>query len=220
MPMPQGCLSGRARAAAVQAGMVKTKLRILLVGLAAVVVMAAGRARGEAAAPGDPAPRRRRAPGQLVAAIAAAGEKYGRDRCPQHAAAVSYHVLFSLVPLFIFVASALGVVLRDDAADLVLLCVPDRAIAQVAAAIAPGATSVISAPRLGDESALYEQLDSQYRLFEQVDRTFGLVSRAVSPSSTASGRLCARGGAPSGPRPAGPPALPGRSVARYRCSPR
>ena len=45
MPMPQGCLSGRARAAAVQAGMVKTKLRILLVGLAAVVVMAAGRAR-------------------------------------------------------------------------------------------------------------------------------------------------------------------------------
>ena len=68
----------------------------------------------EAGTHGDPAPRRRRTPGELVAMLVAAGEKYGRDRCPQHAAAVSYHVLFALVPLFIFVASALGVVLRDD----------------------------------------------------------------------------------------------------------
>ena len=31
-----------------------------------------------------------------------------------------------------------GVELRDDAAELVLLCVPDRAIAEVAASVAPG----------------------------------------------------------------------------------
>jgi membrane protein len=49
-----------------------------------------------------------------VAAVLAAADKYRRDRCPQLAAAVSYHLLFSLVPLFIFVASALGVVLRDE----------------------------------------------------------------------------------------------------------
>ena len=63
---------------------------------------------------GEPPSTRPRAPGDLVGVVVAAAEKYRRDRCPQLAAAVSYHLLFSLVPLFIFVASVLGVVLRDD----------------------------------------------------------------------------------------------------------
>jgi membrane protein len=69
----------------------------------------------------QPAPTRRRPLPRLVSAAQAAGSKYLRDRCPQLAAAVSYHVLFSLVPLFMFLASVFGLVLRDDGirADLI-----------------------------------------------------------------------------------------------------
>jgi membrane protein len=51
---------------------------------------------------------------RLVRAASAAGRKYPKDRGPQLAAAISYHVLFSLVPLFIFLASIAGLVLQDD----------------------------------------------------------------------------------------------------------
>jgi membrane protein len=37
-----------------------------------------------------------------------------RDRCPQYAASISFHVLFSLFPLTIFVVSVFGLVLQDD----------------------------------------------------------------------------------------------------------
>jgi membrane protein len=37
-----------------------------------------------------------------------------RDRCPQYAASISFHVLFSLFPLTIFVVSIVGLVLQDD----------------------------------------------------------------------------------------------------------
>jgi membrane protein len=46
--------------------------------------------------------------------VGAAGSKYTRDHASQLAAAISYHVLFSLVPFFIFVASIAGLVLQDD----------------------------------------------------------------------------------------------------------
>jgi membrane protein len=50
---------------------------------------------------------------RLRVAVPSAVSRYGRDRCAQHAAAISYRVLFSIVPLFIFVASVLGLVLND-----------------------------------------------------------------------------------------------------------
>ena len=37
-----------------------------------------------------------------------------RDRCPQYAASISFHVLFSLFPLTIVVVSVFGLVLQDD----------------------------------------------------------------------------------------------------------
>lgn len=36
------------------------------------------------------------------------------DRCPQYAAAIAYHVLFSLFPLTIFLVSIFGLVLQDE----------------------------------------------------------------------------------------------------------
>lgn len=57
--------------------------------------------------------------------------------------------------------------------------------------------------RTGDSEAIYRELDAQYELFAQVDRTFALVSRAVAPSVV---HLVARK-----PRPA----ADGRRVARF-----
>jgi membrane protein len=61
-----------------------------------------------------PADTRRGPLPRLISAVPAAASKYSHDRCPQLAAAVSYHLLFSLVPLFIFLVSVLGIVLRDE----------------------------------------------------------------------------------------------------------
>jgi membrane protein len=41
-------------------------------------------------------------------------QKYSADNCSQLAAAISYYVLFSLVPLAIFLASVFGIIMRDD----------------------------------------------------------------------------------------------------------
>jgi membrane protein len=41
-------------------------------------------------------------------------QAYFADLCPQHAAAISYRVLFSMAPLGIVLVSILGLVLRDD----------------------------------------------------------------------------------------------------------
>lgn len=62
----------------------------------------------------QPAALRRRPLPRLISAVPAAASKYSRDRCPQLAAAVSYHLLFSLVPLFMFLVSVFGIVLRDE----------------------------------------------------------------------------------------------------------
>lgn len=56
---------------------------------------------------------RRRPFERLVWAASAAHAKYRADRCPQLAAAISYHVLFALVPLFTFLATVFGLLLKD-----------------------------------------------------------------------------------------------------------
>jgi membrane protein len=47
-------------------------------------------------------------------ALPRALEDLFRDRCPQHAASISFHVLFSLFPLTFLFVSIFGLVLQDD----------------------------------------------------------------------------------------------------------
>ncbi len=56
----------------------------------------------------------KRAVVRLVRAIPAAVSKFFQDRGSQLAAAISYRVLFSIVPLLIFSVSIAGLVLQDD----------------------------------------------------------------------------------------------------------
>ncbi len=53
--------------------------------------------------------------GRLVRTTSEAAGKYTGDRGPQLAAAISYHVLFSLVPLFTFLVSIFALLLQNDA---------------------------------------------------------------------------------------------------------
>ncbi len=53
---------------------------------------------------------------RLVRALARAVSAFGRHRGSQFAAAIAYHVLFSLFPLSIVLVSILGLVLQDDEA--------------------------------------------------------------------------------------------------------
>lgn len=50
----------------------------------------------------------------IVRALPRAIEDLFKDRCPQYAAAIAYHVLFSIVPLTILLVSVFGLVLQDD----------------------------------------------------------------------------------------------------------
>jgi membrane protein len=50
----------------------------------------------------------------ILRAFPAAVEDLFRDRCPQYAASIAYHVLFSLFPLTILLVSIFGLVLQDD----------------------------------------------------------------------------------------------------------
>lgn len=63
----------------------------------------------------------REAAERLIRSASRAAGKYSRDHCSQLAAAIAYHVLFSLVPLLVFVVSIFGLVLQDDErrADLI-----------------------------------------------------------------------------------------------------
>jgi len=51
---------------------------------------------------------------KIVRAFPRAVEDLFTDRCPQYAASIAYHVLFSLVPLTIFFVSITGLVLQDE----------------------------------------------------------------------------------------------------------
>ena len=50
----------------------------------------------------------------VLVALALAVEGLFRDRAPQYAAAIAFHVLFSLFPLTILLVSIFGLVLQDD----------------------------------------------------------------------------------------------------------
>jgi membrane protein len=50
----------------------------------------------------------------ITRALPRAVEDLFRDRCPQYAASISFHVLFSLFPLTIVLVSVFGLVLQDD----------------------------------------------------------------------------------------------------------
>lgn len=52
--------------------------------------------------------------GGVARALPRAVEDLFRDRCPQYAAAIAFHVLFSLFPLTILLVSIFGLVLQDD----------------------------------------------------------------------------------------------------------
>lgn len=55
----------------------------------------------------------KRSGGRLVRAAALAGQTYGRTACNQRAAAISYHVLFSLIPFLALLFSVLELVLPE-----------------------------------------------------------------------------------------------------------
>lgn len=71
-------------------------------------------------------PRRRRLPGRLFASGKHAAEGYGRHTLGQHAAAISYRVLFSLVPFMTLIAAILDLTLPDDTRENVINWVLDR----------------------------------------------------------------------------------------------
>jgi membrane protein len=62
----------------------------------------------------DPETVKRTTVGRLVWSGTTAYSEHIGDRCPQIAAAISYHVLFALVPLFTFLGTILGLVLQDE----------------------------------------------------------------------------------------------------------
>ena len=63
---------------------------------------------------GDPDAVKRTPVGRITWTATSAIERYTVHRIPQIAAAISYHVLFAIVPLFVFLATIFGLLLRDD----------------------------------------------------------------------------------------------------------
>jgi membrane protein len=117
--------------------------------------------------------------GGAVVALALALEDFFRDRGPQYAAAIAFHVLFSLFPLTILLVSIFGLVLQDDelratVIDELLAVLPvsssgeedvRRSIEQIASPLSAlgllfliallwGASGMMAAIRVGLESAL------------------------------------------------------------------
>lgn len=64
-------------------------------------------------AAGDPDAAKRSPSARLAWAVPNASSQYTAHRCPQIAAAISYHVLFAMVPLFIFLGTIFGLLLRN-----------------------------------------------------------------------------------------------------------
>jgi membrane protein len=66
---------------------------------------------------------------KLARILADAFQRYFRDHCPQHAAAIAYRVLFSIAPLAIVLVSIFGLVLqnetvRDDVVNRIVDALP------------------------------------------------------------------------------------------------
>ena len=51
---------------------------------------------------------------KLARVVPGAVQRYFSDRCPQHAAGISYRVLFSVAPLAIVLVSIFGLVLQNE----------------------------------------------------------------------------------------------------------
>ena len=65
-------------------------------------------------AAGDPDAVKRTVSGRLIWTATTSLTRYTANRNPQIAAAISYHVLFAVVPLFTFLGTIFGLLLRDD----------------------------------------------------------------------------------------------------------
>ena len=65
-------------------------------------------------AAGDPEEVKRTAVGRITWTATTAVPRYTAHRHPQIAAAISYHVLFAMVPLFVLLGTIFGLLLRDD----------------------------------------------------------------------------------------------------------
>jgi membrane protein len=116
---------------------------------------------------------------KLVRVVSDALQRYFHDRCPQHAAGISYRVLFSIAPLAIVLVSIFGLVLqnesvRDNVTNAIVNYLPvsaagrkdvERAITEIATpASAAGlvglfvfawaATGMMAAIRAGLETAM------------------------------------------------------------------
>ena len=64
-------------------------------------------------AAGDPDAVKRTTVGRLTWTATTTATRYTLHRNPQIAAAISYHVLFAIVPLFVFLGTIVGLLLRD-----------------------------------------------------------------------------------------------------------
>jgi membrane protein len=65
-------------------------------------------------AAGDPEAVKRTLTGRIIWTATTSLGRYTTNRNPQIAAAISYHVLFAVVPLFVFLGTIFGLLLRDD----------------------------------------------------------------------------------------------------------
>src|SRR3954464_10009291 len=65
-------------------------------------------------AAGDPDAVKRTAVGRIVWTVTTAITRYTAHRNPQIAAGISDHVLFAIVPLFVFLGTIFGLLLQDD----------------------------------------------------------------------------------------------------------
>jgi membrane protein len=65
-------------------------------------------------AAGDPDEVKRTVIGRVIWTATTSLTRYTANRNPQIAAAISYHVLFAIVPLFVFLGTIFGLLLRDD----------------------------------------------------------------------------------------------------------
>ena len=65
-------------------------------------------------AAGDPDAVKRTLTGRIIWTATTSLGRYTTNRNPQIAAAISYHVLFAVVPLFVFLGTIFGLLLRDD----------------------------------------------------------------------------------------------------------
>jgi membrane protein len=89
--------------------------------------------------------------GKILRVVVAAANRYFADRCPQHAAGISYRVLFSSVPLAVVLVSVFGVMLGNaEVRDAVVTAIVNALPAEAAdrADVADAISSITPPPGL------------------------------------------------------------------------